>query len=175
LDIQLPDGNGRDLCQEIRKQNDLIPILMITAKRDEESAVQCLQAGADDYIRKPYGSQELVARMVRLLERKKKLGNSLLFHSLKMDLQQRLAWAGQQPLNLGKREFDILALLVRRSREAVTRNEILDSLGEEAELYDRTIDSHLSHLRKKLKDAGATDVQISPIYGIGYRLDSRPP
>ncbi len=173
LDINLPDGNGRDLCQEIRKNNETIPILILTAKMEEESAVQCLQRGADDYIRKPYGSQELAARMIRLLERKKKVGTQLLFSSLKIDVQKRMAWAGDKPLTLGKREFNILTLLVKRSGEAVTRNEILDTLGEEADLYDRTIDSHLSHLRRKLKKAGAITIQILPIYGIGYRLEEK--
>ena len=175
LDVNLPDGNGLELCQEIRKR-PLIPILMLTAKTDEASAVSGFERGADDYIRKPYGAQELVARMLRLLERRKEPPPSLtlaLTWLPRNDLQKRLAWAQDVQLNLGKREFEILNLLIKRAGDAVTRNEILDALGEEVELYDRTIDSHLSHLRKKLKEAGATDVQIVPIYGIGYRLETK--
>lgn len=82
-----------------------------------------------------------------------------------------MAWARDSQLSLGKREFEILTLLIKRSGDAITRSEILDALGEDVDLYDRTIDSHLSHLRRKLKDAGTTHVQIIPIYGVGYRLE----
>lgn len=171
LDINLPDGNGLDLCQKIKKVNDNIPILIITAKTDEKTAVLSLEGGADDYIRKPYGIQELSARILRLLERKKKSNQKLLYGSVRIDLNRRIAWVKESQINLGKREFDILTLLIRKSGDAVTRNEILDTLGEDSDIYDRTIDSHLSHLRKKLKDAGSADVQIVSIYGIGYRLE----
>lgn len=172
LDVNLPDGNGMDLCREIRRKNETIPILMLTAKADEESAVSGLEGGADDYIRKPYGVAELAARMKRLLERRTKSPLPLRFGPLRVDVSKRAAWAGEAPLSLGKREFDILALLVKKSGEVVTRNDILNALGEEAELYDRTIDSHLSHIRRKLKDSGAAGVQIVPVYGVGYRLEA---
>lgn len=171
LDVNLPDGNGLELCKEIRKINETIPILLLTAKTDESTAVSGFEWGADDYVRKPYGAQELVARMQRLIERKKGNLSELCFDCLKIDLKKHLAWAKNSQLNLGKREFEILALLIKRSGEAVTRNDILNTLGDDLELYDRTIDSHLSHLRKKLKNAGATQVQIVPIYGVGYRLE----
>lgn len=171
LDINLPDGNGLELCRELRKKDESIPILLLTAKTDEQTAVDGLEGGADDYVRKPYGVAELVARMKRLLERKRKDTKPFRFGPLRIDLQKRMAWAGEEPLSLGKREFEILALLIKKSGEVVTRNEILDALGEAAEIYDRTIDSHLSHLRKKLKDVGAVGVQITPVYGVGYRLE----
>ena len=172
LDVNLPDGNGVDLCREIRKVNDTIPILMLTARVDEESAVRGIEGGADDYIRKPYGVQELVARMKRLLERKAKSSANLRFGMLQADLKKRMAWVGESPLNLGKKEFEILVLLIKKSGDVVTRNDILDTLGEASEIYDRTIDSHLSHIRKKLKDAGVKNIQIVPVYGVGYRLES---
>ncbi len=172
LDLNLPDGNGMDLCREIRRTDEAIPILMLTARIDEDSAVRGLEEGADDYVRKPYGVQELAARMTRLLERKRKAPPPLRFGALRVDLQKRQVWAGEQELNLGRREFEILALLVRKSGDVVTRADILDVLGEEAEIYDRTIDSHLSHIRKKLKSAGETGVQIAPVYGVGYRLEA---
>ena len=173
LDINLPDGNGLELCQEIRKTNDQVPILMVTAQTDESTAVQGLQDGADDYIRKPYGVQELAARMMRLLERKKKETLNLKFGAIRMDLRKRLVWVGEHALNLGRREFEILALLTKKSGDVVTRNDIMNALGEENEIYDRTIDSHLSHLRKKMKDAGSTEIQIVPVYGVGYRLEQK--
>lgn len=172
LDVNLPDGSGMDLCREIRKGNDSIPVLMLTAKVDEESAVQGLEEGADDYIRKPYGVQELVARMMRLLERKKKASPLLRFGMLKVDPQKYMAWVADEPLNLGKREFEILVMLVKKNGDVVTREQILNAFGEDSEIYDRTIDSHLSHIRKKLKEAGGGGVQISPVYGVGYRLEA---
>lgn len=173
LDVNLPDGNGLELCQVIRKNDSNVVILMLTAKVDEESAVRGLEWGADDYVRKPYGVQELTARINRHLNRGKKGPVSLRFGSIKVDPNRRMVWVNETPLSLGKREFEILSLLVKRSGDAVTRNDILDALSEEADLYDRTIDSHLSHLRRKLKDAGVTDVQILPIYGVGYRLEAK--
>lgn len=172
LDIQLPDGNGLDLCREIRKSNSTVPILMLTARTDEDSAVRGLEQGADDFIRKPYGVLELTARMNRFLEKKKK-ANIYHFGTLKIDGGRQLAWANGICLRLGKREFEILTVLVRKSGDTITRNELLDSLSLEADLYDRTIDSHLSHLRRKLKNAGALDVVILPVYGVGYRLEKR--
>jgi DNA-binding response OmpR family regulator len=171
LDVNLPDGNGLELCQSIRKRDPHVIILMLTAQTDEDSAVRGLEWGADDYVRKPYGVQELTARITRHLNRGKKGALTLRFGSIKVDPEKRLAWTGDTPLSLGKREFEILSLLVKRSGDAVTRNDILSALGEEADVYDRTIDSHLSHLRRKLKDAAANDVQILPIYGVGYRLE----
>ena len=167
LDINLPDGDGFNLCKEVRSRNKKLPILMLTANVAEESAVQGIQCGADDYIRKPFGLLELNARMQRLLVGQRT--SQLNFGTLRIDCDKHLAWAGDQALLLGKREFAILASLIARAGEVLTRQEILDSAGHDAEVYDRTIDSHLSHLRKKLKSVGATE-QIIPVYGIGYRL-----
>lgn len=167
LDINLPDGDGFELCRAIRARDPDIPILMLTAKTDEESAVAGIECGADDYIRKPYGIHELTARMRRLLE--KSDPNFSAFGSLRIDTGKYQAWAGGGELNLGKREFLILALLVRHSGDVVTREEILAAIDQDARIYDRTIDSHLSHLRKKLRLAGAAE-QIAPVYGVGYRL-----
>ena len=177
LDINLPDGNGLELCKEFRKTNPDIPILMLTARVDETTAVQGFESGADDYIRKPYGVRELAARMLRLIrlsERgpgEKKSSGALQFGAIRIDLQKRMGWAGETRLSLGKREFDILTLLIKKSGDVVTRSDILNILGEETEIYDRTIDSHLSHLRRKIKEAGTTSIQITPVYGVGYRLE----
>lgn len=168
LDVNLPDGDGFNLCRAIRARDAAIPILMLTAKTDEDSAVTGIECGADDYIRKPYGIHELTARMLRLLEKRKRHLDT--FGSLRIDTAKYLAWTGGNELNLGKREFLILALLVRRNGDVITREEILAATDQDAQIYDRTIDSHLSHLRKKLKLAGACE-QIVPVYGVGYRLE----
>lgn len=172
LDIQLPDGSGFDLCGWIRERNDWVPVLMVTARTDESSAVQGLSRGADDYIRKPFGLDELTARMNRLIGRKASQKDLLHYRSIRIDLPERRAWVGEKEIPLGKKEFDILTVLVRHSGDVVTREGILEAVSDNPEVFDRTIDSHLSHLRKKLKDAGANDVHIAPVYGVGYRLET---
>ena len=173
LDVNLPDENGYSLCKHLRSQNANIPILMLTARADETSAVQGIESGADDYVRKPFGLEELTARLNRLLGRKSRAEDSVTFLSLRVELKQRLVWVKQTQVPLGKREFEILALLVKRGGEVVSRQEILNVIDTEVEVYDRTIDSHLSHLRRKLKDADLKDVQITPVYGVGYRLEGK--
>lgn len=169
LDVNLPDGDGFALCRAIRARDGEIPILMLTAKIDEESAVGGIECGADDYIRKPYGIHELTARMRRLIDKRGNKHDA--FGSLRIDTEKYMAWSGSHLLNLGKREFAILALLIRRNGNVITREEILAATDQNADIYDRTIDSHLSHLRRKLKLAGAGE-RIVPVYGIGYRLQS---
>ncbi len=173
LDINLPDGLGFELCEELRRTQYFVPILMLTAKTDEDSVVKAIGLGADDYVRKPFGVKELVARMNRLLERKTKAPKLLEFGILKMDLNKRQAWASEIELSLGRREFEILRLLMQKDGDVTTRDEILSALDEEIAIYDRTIDSHLSHLRKKIREAGALQIQISPVYGVGYRLEAK--
>jgi DNA-binding response OmpR family regulator len=171
FDVGLPDGSGIDLCRALRSLDASLPILMLSARTDEETAVAGIDGGADDYIRKPYGLQELTARMRRLLARQQAERDIAAFGSLSIDVQKRTASAGGVPLQLGRKEFDILLLLVRAGGDTITREQILDRFEDGNAIYDRTIDSHLSHLRRKLKDAGATE-RIAAIYGIGYRIEA---
>lgn len=172
FDVGLPDGNGIDLCRALRARDDTIPILMLSARTDEATAVAGIESGADDYIRKPYGIKELTARMTRLLERRRKVRQIAVFGSIHMDLQRREVMVDGTVLQLGKKEFDILLLLVRAQGDTVSREQILGAFDDSSAIYDRTIDSHLSHLRKKLKDAGAV-VRITAIYGVGYRMEAQ--
>jgi DNA-binding response OmpR family regulator len=173
LDVNLPDGNGFDLCQKIRGSGDQVPIIMLTARVDEESAVRGMTSGADDYVRKPFGVNELVVRANKLLERKIKSRALLSFGSVKIDINKRVAFVGDKDLNLGKREFEILHLLVKKQGDVATREDILSALDAKADIFDRTVDSHLSHLRKKIREAGSVTVQIVPVYGVGYRLEEK--
>ncbi|HEX7648765.1 MAG TPA: response regulator transcription factor [Noviherbaspirillum sp.] len=171
FDVGLPDGNGIDLCRELRQRDAAVPILMLSARTDEPTAVAGIDSGADDYIRKPYGLQELTARMRRLLARQRSGRDIASFGGISIDAQKRSVAVGETPVQLGRKEFDILLLLVRAAGDAVTREQILDRVDDGSTIYDRTIDSHLSHLRRKLKDAGAT-LRIAAIYGVGYRLEA---
>lgn len=171
LDIGLPDGDGIELCRAFRARDAQVPILMVTALTDEETAVRSIDGGADDHVRKPYGLQELTARMKRLIQRHGVPVREVSRHgAIVIDHRRHAASVGGRELRLGKREFEILSLLVKAQGDAVRREQILDALQCDRAIYDRTIDSHLSHLRRKLKDAGAA-VRISAIYGVGYRLE----
>ncbi len=173
LDVNLPDADGYSLCRKLRAAQPELPIVMLTARVDEESAVKGIDSGADDYVRKPFGLEELTARLNRLLGRRPAIEEVLNFKSLRLSFKQRMVWVGEKPVTLFKREFEILALLLKKPGEVVSREQILNALDPDNSLYDRTVDSHLSHLRRKLKEAGLLDVQISPVYGVGYRLDGK--
>jgi two-component system, OmpR family, catabolic regulation response regulator CreB len=170
LDVGLPDGSGLDLCARLRARDERLPILMLTARTDEQTAIESMEGGADDYVRKPYSLGELVARINRLLTRAYSPRQALAFADISIDLQERMVRIGETTLRLGKREFDILATLVEAGRELVSREKIIAAVGDPHEVYDRTIDSHLSHIRSKLKKAG-TGVRIVAVYGVGYRLE----
>jgi DNA-binding response OmpR family regulator len=172
LDVQMPDGSGFDLCRMIREKDALVPILMLSARTDEPSVIKGLSLGADDYIRKPFGLGELTARMDRLAGRKLLQEKILSYRMIMIDQRDRSVQIGGQAIHLGKKEYLILCFLVQRGGEVVTREEILDHLSDDSEMFDRTIDSHLSHLRKKMREIAGSLVRIQPVYGVGYRLEA---
>ncbi len=174
LDIGLPDGDGIALCKQLRELHPDTPILMLSARSDESAVVASIEGGADDYIRKPCGLREISARMRRMLTRRQSNSHgrtAICFGTIQMDIQRRTASVAGTSLQLGKKEYDVLMLLVRANGDAITRQQILDQFEDSNVIYDRTIDSHLSHLRRKLKDVGAVE-RIVAIYGIGYKLES---
>jgi DNA-binding response OmpR family regulator len=170
FDVNLPDGSGIALCQRLREAGKSAPILFLSAKTDEETVVKGITVGGDDYLRKPFGIEELKARIGKLLRRSNIPGKVIELGQLNIDLDKRAAALGRTVLTLGRREFDILAILAKKAGDVVTREHILSALDEKSDVYDRTIDSHISHLRRKLKAAGGDGVQIIPVYGVGYRL-----
>jgi DNA-binding response OmpR family regulator len=132
--------------------------------------VKGMNFGADDYIRKPFGTEELKVRMNKALKRVPPAPHLIEAGALVIDLDKRVATVANQPVALGKREFDILAYLAKKAGDVISRDAILEKLDEKPEVYDRTIDSHMSHLRRKLREAGGDSVQIVAVYGVGYRL-----
>ncbi|MBC3918985.1 response regulator transcription factor [Undibacterium sp. CY18W] len=174
LDVGLPDGDGISLCRQLRVLHPATPILMLSARADESAVVASIEGGADDYIRKPCGLRELSARMRRLLGQRQSetAGRPVIsYGAIRMDSQRRTVSVGDTPLQLGKKEYEVLMLLVRANGDAITREQILNQFEDSNVIYDRTIDSHLSHLRRKLKDASAVE-RIVAIYGVGYKLES---
>ncbi len=168
MDVGLPDGSGLDLCKTIRETDQEIPILFLSAKTDEATVVRGITLGADDYIRKPFGTEELKIRMNKILRR---IPTSCIsFGDLKIEIDKRLVTIQDKVLSLGRKELEILVVLAKKAGDVVTREAILNSV-QENEIFDRTIDSHMSHLRKKLRDIVGDSLQINSIYGVGYRLE----
>lgn len=171
LDIGLPDGNGLELCQKVRDAGNDIPVLFLSARTDEATVVKGINSGADDYLRKPFGVEELKVRMNKIL-RKFTLPSSIItFGNLTIDPAKRVVTIMDKIVTLGRKELEILILLTKRAGDIVTRENILTTLYENADMYDRTVDSHMSHLRKKLREVAGPALQINSVYGLGYRLE----
>lgn len=174
LDLNLPDGSGLTFARECQEQLPKLPILMLTASSDEDSVVEGLDAGAADYVRKPFGNKELKARIRAVLKDKSKVNRKTLqFAGVTIHHDKRLVSAGDIDLELNRREFDIFCHFMANAENVVTRESLLRILNREGELFDRTIDSHVSHLRTRLRKAGIDSVQIAPVYGLGYRLEKK--
>lgn len=167
LDIMLPGLDGYALLESLRPQG--VPVIFITAKSAVKDRVLGLRLGADDYITKPFAAEELVARMESVLRRTGRGGRELQAYDVVLDTVDRVARQNGEPLDLRRREFDLLELLMRNRGAALYRDVIFERVW--GELPDteslRTVDTHIARLRKKL---GWTDKQIETVFKIGYRL-----
>jgi len=170
LDIGLPDGSGLDLCKEIRLQDKNVPIIFLTARTDEETLLKGLEIGANDFVKKPFSQKELFAR-IKVLLRSNPWQSELSLGGLTVYPDRREIHFQGKPLNLNRRQFDILVFFLARPDQIVTREQLLSHLGQDGTVYDRTVDSHLSQTRKVLKSAHVDTIQLSPVYGVGYRLE----
>lgn len=171
LDIHLPDGDGFEFCRELKSRRKVVaPIIILTTEVSAESVVKGLECGAVDYLRKPIDHAELKARLRGHLRAHAENPAVLEFGPLSLDIESRALRHKGRKLSLKGRQFDILAAMMRRPEVVVTREQLITAL-DELELSDRTIDSHVSQLRKKLKDQGVTAIEIQPVYGVGYRLE----
>ena len=171
LDLGLPDGNGISFCKSVRAAGSRLPIIILTAQTDEDAVVAGLMAGANDYVRKPFGNKELIARIVTVLREPKVREDQVRFDNLVILKSQRKAMFAGKDVDLSRREFDLLAILVENGDAVVPRERLMNSLDKDGEILDRTMDSHLSHIRAKLRTAGASSIQIVSVYGVGYRLE----
>jgi len=176
LDLMLPGEDGLSICRRMRA-SDTVPILMLTAKSDEIDRVVGLEMGADDYLVKPFGPRELLARVRAILRRAngapaKPIVRRYAFDRFIVDLDSRnveLAEADQAPLQLTSAEFDLLGCFVQRPRRVLTRDQILDwTRGRSAEPFDRTVDMLISRLRKKLDTASPGSNLITTVRNGGY-------
>lgn len=176
LDLMLPDFSGEEICQKIRAKSR-VPIIMLTAKVEEESLLHGLNIGADDYITKPFSLKELAARVEAVLRRTsaelKPLYQSNYFENgeLSIDVEANLVKKRGQQINLTQSEWKLLLALMKYPNKVFTREElILVALGETYDGYDRTIDSHIKNLRQKLEDTPKKPIYIITVHGKGYKF-----
>jgi DNA-binding response OmpR family regulator len=176
LDLMLPDMSGEDICRSIRKKSR-VPIIMLTAKVEEESILNGLGIGADDYVTKPFSPRQLVARVIALLRRSEDeimpLSSALSFNGgeLVIDSIKHEVKKDGQIVSLTPNEFKILMTLVKYPQKAFTRDELVFLvLGEDYEGYDRTIDTHIKNLRQKIEQDVKSPEYILTVYGAGYKF-----
>ncbi len=176
LDLMLPDISGEEVCRIIRKKSRA-PILMLTAKADEESLLEGLGLGADDYITKPFSLKALYARMEAVLRRTRDdlvplaARNSFGDGDLVVDFEQNVVKKKQTAVALTPSEMKILAALIKYPGKVFTRASLIElTLGYEYEGYERTIDSHIKNLRQKIEDDPKAPRYVLTVYGLGYRF-----
>ena len=175
LDLGLPDVDGLEVCRRLRAAHPLLPILILTARDTEMDVVAGLDAGADDYLVKPVRLSELLAR-VRAQVRRGSVEATTDIHlvagALKIDPEARRAWRGEEELELRRKEFDLLTLLVAEAGRVLTRERIMREVWETEWLgATKTLDTHILTLRGKLGEPPL----ITTLRGVGYRLDPEPP
>ena len=171
LDLMLPNINGRDVCRILRRESD-VPIIMLTALSEEIDQVTGLEIGADDYVTKPFSVYTLVARVRALLRRTSgeiKAPDILRTSGLEIDSARHSVTCNGSPVNLTPNEFKVLRSLAGRAGQILTREQLLEDLHEVASSTDRSVDSHIKNLRKKLT-AVSGEPMIETVRGIGYRL-----
>jgi two-component system, OmpR family, response regulator MprA len=169
LDWMLPDIDGLEVCQRMRQQSD-VPVLMLTARGEWEDRVKGLDAGADDYLTKPFKYQELLARLRAILRRSGAAsGKALHFGDLSLDCDSRTLLHSNRPVELTHREFELLEFLMRHPRQLVTREQVLNRIwGWDYEGNANVVEAHLSSLRAKLQDQERR--LIRTVRGAGYIL-----
>ncbi len=179
LDVMLPDGDGRDLLRRIR-ETSRTPVVMLTARGEEMDRVLGLELGADDYVTKPFSAAELVARMRAVLRRSERepgseTGSVLESGDVRLDLDTHIAMRDDVPLDLTVKEFELLRVLLERSGKVVRRDEIVHEVWDPAWFGStKTLDVHVSALRKKLGDDPAAPRYIHTVRGVGFRFEPGP-
>jgi DNA-binding response OmpR family regulator len=171
LDLGLPDGDGLALLSELRRRNNPIPVLVLTARGGLDDRVRGLRTGADDYLVKPFALEELVARLEAQLRRPgHMLGTSLRIANLEFDTRNRQASIDDQPQLLSSRETAVLELLMRSKGRVVSKKQVEDHIfGHSGEVASNAVEVYVHRLRKQLVELGAK-VQVHTIRGVGYLI-----
>lgn len=175
LDLGLPDMDGLEICKRVRAMGVPSAILILTADGSSAQKVKLLDAGADDYLTKPFSLEELKARLRALLRRQqKRLGSkTLAVGDLELDLASRRVRRGVLEIALRRKEFDLLECLMRNAGRVISRGYILDEVwGEDAEVWTNSIDVHIKYLRDKIDKPFQGPPMIRTIHGVGYKIDT---
>lgn len=179
LDLMLPGVDGLEVCRRMRARGDFTPILMLTAKSTEFDRVVGLEVGADDYLAKPFGIAELVARVRALLRRAgdwqarsgDRLPARIRHEDLVVDLVRRSVLVGDRPVALTVREFDLLTYFVRNPGRVYTRAQLLDAVwGYNHDGYEHTVNSHINRLRAKIESDAERPRFVLTVWGVGYKF-----
>ena len=178
LDWMLPVMSGIEVCRQIRRspQTRELPVIMVTARTEDQDSVRGLNTGADDYITKPFNMEALLARMRALLRRSGAVPvrGQHVFHDITMDLTAHRVQRNNRPIHLGPTEFRLLEFLMQHPRRVFSREELLNSVwGPDIHVEPRTVDVHIRRLRKSINGEGELDV-VRTVRAAGYALDTEP-
>jgi len=176
LDLMLPRMSGLELCRKLRTEGDQVPILILTARSEEADRVLGLDFGADDYVTKPFSVPELMARIRALLRRTSSASSlpaTLKFGQVEVDFKRYVARRRGKPVEMTRKEFELLRFLASREDTPVTRDELLNKVwGFDSYPVTRTVDNHISGLRSKLERDPGKPVYIQTVHGVGYKFVS---
>ena len=176
LDLMLPDTNGYTICEELRRHDSTIPIVMLTARSQEADKIRGFNVGADDYVTKPFSVSELVARIHAVLRRARPSSGSaslksFSFGEVSVDPRTQSAKVGERSHSLSFYELELLRLLYANEGRPVTRDDILKEVwGSDAAVSSRTIDNTIVKLRKKIEPSPQEPQHLLTVYGVGYKL-----
>jgi DNA-binding response OmpR family regulator len=174
LDLMLPRMGGLEFCRRLRADGDQVPILMLTARSEESDRVLGLDLGADDYVTKPFSVPELMARIRALLRRSSSasgLPAMLKFGEVEVDFKKYVARRRGKPIEMTRKEFDLLRFLASREDTVVTRDELLNKVwGFDSFPVTRTVDNHVASLRAKIETDASRPVYIQTVHGVGYKF-----
>lgn len=176
LDLMLPDMSGEEICQTI-KSKSTIPIIMLTAKVEEENILEGFSLGADDYVVKPFSVKQLVARVTAILKRTQVQAPSIMSFNngdLIINSDNYEVKKNDKIINLTPSEFKILSILSQNRKKVFTRDELIDKvMGDDCNTFDRIIDSHIKNLRSKIESDSKKPEYIITVYGIGYKFGGK--
>jgi DNA-binding response OmpR family regulator len=169
LDLRLPDMDGIHVARELR-QSSAVPIVVLTARAEESDRLLGLDAGADDYIVKPFSPRELVARVRAVLRRARPAGEILRIRDLTLDVPRLAATRSGERIDLTATEFRLLATLAAQPGRLFTRAQLLDAIqGADGESFDRAIDAHVKNIRRKIERDPRDPIYVLTVYGVGYK------
>ena len=173
MDVMMPKKDGFEACRDLRNSGVATPLILLTAKDQEVDKVLGLELGADDYLAKPFGMRELLARVKALLRRTQISGevDRVSFSNVVVDFKAYRAERGKEPLELSAREYRLLRFLVAKQGNVVTRDELLDKVwGYNSYPSTRTVDNHIAKLRQKIEQDANQPKHILTVHGVGYKF-----